>query len=226
MTRKDTPLLSSFSLGDIRSTATKIFVCVAWADVLLVGGVALMARNAWQQPMAVALVVALIATLCAWKMRDGLALRSVIAVCLTFGPILFVYAGRGHFSGIAGNGDWQIDYHMYFFGVFAMLTAYIDWRPIAISAALTAAHHLILDLVVPANVFPEEGLDRVVLHALAVVIECGVLFWLTAAVGALFKRLEDLVDFTSRETADALMREMEMNAALRDQLNRRLTTTS
>jgi len=185
-----------------------------------------MARNAWQQPMAVALVVALIATLCAWKMRDGLALRSIIAVCLTFGPILFVYAGRGHFSGIAGNGDWQIDYHMYFFGVFAMLTAYIDWRPIAISAALTAAHHLILDLVIPANVFPEEGLDRVVLHALAVVIECGVLFWLTAAVGALFKRLEDLVDFTSRETADALTREMEMNAALRDQLNRRLTTTS
>ncbi len=219
-------MLSSFTLGDIRTTATKIFVGVVWAHVFLVGGVALMARNPWQPPMAVALAVAVVATVCAWKLRDGLLLRSIMALCLTFGPILFVYAGRGHFSGIAGNGDWQVDYHMYFFGVFAMLTAYIDWRPIAISAAFTAAHHLILDLVVPANVFPEEGIDRVALHALAVVIECGVLFWLTIAISSLFKRLEDLVDFTSRETADALMREMEMNASLREQLSHRLSATT
>jgi methyl-accepting chemotaxis protein len=217
-------LQSSFSLGSIRARATSIFVWVTWAHVLLVGGVALMARNPWREPMAVAALVALVATLSAWKVRDGLALRSIIAVCLTFGPILFVYVGRGHFSGIAGNGDWQIDYHMYFFGVFAMLTAYVDWRPIAIAAALTAAHHLILDLVVPANVFPEEGIDRVALHAVAVVIECGVLFWLTAAISALFARLEDLVDFTSRETAEALLREQATNSALRDQLMRHLAT--
>jgi methyl-accepting chemotaxis protein len=184
-----------------------------------------MGRNSWREPAAIALAVALVATVAAWKLRDGIALRSVIAVCLTFGPILFVYAGRGHLSGIAGNGDWQIDYHMYFFGVFAMLAAYIDWRAIAVSAALTAGHHLLLDLVLPANVFPEEGIDRVALHALAVVIECGVLFWLTLAIASLFQRLEDLVDFTSRETAEALTREMEANAALREQLNRQLSAT-
>jgi methyl-accepting chemotaxis protein len=188
----------------------------------LAGAVAMIARNSWREPMAVAFAVALVATLAAWKLRDGLLLRSVMAVALTFGPILFVYAARGHFSGIAGNGDWQIDYHMYFFGVFAMLTAYVDWRPIAISAALTAVHHLLLDLVVPANVFPEEGIDRVALHAIAVVIECGVLFWLTVAIGALFKRLEDLVDLTSRETAEALTREAETISALRNQLDQQL----
>jgi methyl-accepting chemotaxis protein len=218
-------LSNSFTLGGIRATATKIFVWVAWAHVLLAGGVALIARNRWQEPMAFTLAVALVATLAAWKMRDGLTLRSIVAICLTFGPIVFVFAGRGHFSGLAGNGDWQIDYHMYFFGVFAMLTAFVDWRPIAVSAALTAGHHLILDLVVPGNVFPEEGIDRVALHALAVVVECGVLFWLTIAIAALFKRLEDLVDFTSRETADALTREMEVNADLRAQLHRQLSAT-
>ncbi|MDB5071978.1 MAG: putative methyl-accepting chemotaxis protein [Candidatus Eremiobacteraeota bacterium] len=216
---------SSLSLGHIRATATKIFVWVVWAHVLLAAAVAGIARNSWLEPAAIALVVALVATLAAWKLRDGLALRSVIAVCVTFGPILFVYAARGHMSGIAGNGDWQIDYHMYFFGVFAMLAAYVDWRVIAISAALTAGHHLLLDLVVPANVFPEEGIDRVALHAIAVVIECSVLFWLTVAIGSLAQRLEDLVDFTSRETAEALTREMEENAALRAQLNRQLSTT-
>ena len=133
---------------------------------------------------------------------------------------MFVYAGRGHFSGFAGNGDWQVDYHMYFFCVFAMLSAYVDWRPIAVAAALTAAHHLLLDLVVPANVFPEEGIDRVALHAIAVVIECGVLFWLTSAIAGLCKRQEELVDFTSRETAEALTREIETNLALQDQLDR------
>jgi methyl-accepting chemotaxis protein len=219
-------LPSSFTLGDIRATATKIFIWVLWAHVVLVAAVSLIARNPWQQPAAIAAAIAVVATLCAWKLRDGLALRSAIAIGLTFGPILFVYAGRGHLSGLAGNGDWQIDYHMYFFGVFAMLAAYVDWRPIAISAALTAGHHLLLDLVVPANVFPEEGIDRVALHALAVVVECGVLFWLTTALSALFQRCEDLVDFTSRETAEALMREMEMNAALREQLDRRLSTAA
>jgi methyl-accepting chemotaxis protein len=215
---------SSFSLSSIRAQATKIFVWVIWAHVLLAGGVALIARTSWREPMAVAAVVALVATLAAWKLRDGLALRSVIAVCLTFGPILFVFAGRGHLSGIAGNGDWQIDYHMYFFGVFAMLAAYVDWRPIAVSAALTAGHHLLLDLVLPANVFPEEGIDRVALHAIAVVIECGVLFWLCAAISALFKRLEELVDFTSRETAEVLMREQETIASLQAQLDAQLAT--
>jgi methyl-accepting chemotaxis protein len=194
--------------------ATRIFVYVAWANVLLVGAVALIGRNPPLEPMAVAVLIALVATVSAWKLHDGLALRAISAVCLTFGPILFVYAGRGHLSGIGGNGDWQVDYDMYFFGVFAMLTAYVDWRPIAISAAFTAAHHLILDLVVPANVFPEEGIDRVALHAIAVVIECGVLFWVTVAIGALFKRLEDLVDLTSRETADALTREHETISSL------------
>lgn len=217
---------SSFSLESIRVQATKIFVWVAWAHVLVVGAVALIGRNSWREPMAIAFVIALVASLAAWKLRDGLPLRSIMAVCLTFGPILMVYAGRGHFSGIAGNGDWQVDYHMYFFGMFAMLTAYVDWRPIAISAALTAAHHLVLDLILPANVFPEEGIDRVVLHAVAVVIECGVLFWLTLAIAALFKRLEDLVDFTSRETAEALMREQETNAALQDQLDQHLAAAT
>jgi methyl-accepting chemotaxis protein len=214
---------TSFTLSDIRTTATKIFVWVAWAHVLLAGGVALFARNRWQEPMAVALVFAVIATIAAWKMRDGLALRSIIAVCITFGPIIFVYAARGHFSGIAGNGDWQVDYHMYFFGVFAMLSAYIDWRVIAISAGLTALHHLALDLIVPADVFPEEGIDRVVLHALAVVVECGVLFWLTSAIETLFKQLEELVNFTSRETAEVLLREAEVNAALQARLDAALS---
>jgi methyl-accepting chemotaxis protein len=111
---------------------------------------------------------------------------------------------------------------MYFFDVFAMLAAYMDWRPIAISAGVAALHHLILDVVVPGTAFPEEGLDRVMLHALAVVAECGVLLWLTFAVNRLFARIEEaneLVEFTARETAKALEREMQVSADLRRDWN-------
>src|SRR5271154_2201130 len=99
-------MAKAFTLAEIRATATRIFIWVMWAHVLVAGGVALMARNRWQEPLVAALGVALIATLAAWKLRDGFTLRSIIAVCMTFGPIIFVYAARGHFSGIAGNGDW------------------------------------------------------------------------------------------------------------------------
>jgi hypothetical protein len=82
---------------------------------------------------------------------------------------------------------------------------------------------VLLDLIFPSNLFPEEGLDRVMVHALAVSAECGMLFWLTGAIDSLFKRIDDLIDFMSRETADQLQREQETNAALRRRLSVALT---
>jgi|GEM_PF-1641061 len=148
----------------------------------------MVARNV--PPTEVALLVAVLATFAAWRLQDGLPVRAILAAGLTLGPVMFVYAARGHTGGLSGHGDWQIDYHMFFFSAFAMLAAYVDWRPIAIAAALTAGHHLVLDLIVPANVFPEEGLDRVILHALAVLVECSMLVWFTVKVAALFERVE------------------------------------
>lgn len=209
----------SLTLDGIRRSATKIFTILTAVHVPLVALVAIVARNDWAGPALAALVIALLAALCSWRMKDGVLLRCLMAVFLTCGPILLVYAGRGHASGFSGVGDWQVDYHMYFFGVFAMLAAYIDWRPIALAAAVTALHHLLLDLIVPTNVFPEEGLDRVLVHALAVVAECSVLFWLTVAIDRLFKRVQEaneLVDFTARETAEQLAHEQAENDRLRE----------
>ncbi len=209
----------AMNLNDLRLRATNLFVLITWIHVPVAMLIALIGRNPWLTPGIVALAVAVAATVTARTLKDGLALRTLMAIFMTCGPILFVYAGRGHSSGWSGQGDWQIDYHMYFFAIYAMLTAYVDWRPIAVAAALTAVHHLILDLVVPGNVFPEEGLDRVALHAIAVAAECGVLFWIVGAIGSLFKRIDGLMDFITRETADALRKEQEENNALRRELS-------
>jgi len=157
-----------------------MFVGIAWVHVLATMIVVTISHNAFATPMTVAVLAAFVAT-SALAFPESLWTRMLIAVGLTGGPIAFVAGGRG---------DWQIDYHMYFFAVYAMLAAYWDWRPIALAAALTAGHHLLLDLVAPTAVFPKEGIDRVLLHAIVVVAECGVLFWMTKRVSGLFSDVE------------------------------------
>jgi hypothetical protein len=217
---------TSVQLSDVRARATKLYLALTWIHVPAVALIALIGHNAWLAPTAFLAGVAIVATISAFALRDGLTLRSIMAICLTLAPIAFVYAGRGAASGIGGNGDWQVDYHMYFFVVFAMLVGYVDWRPIAIVAVLTAAHHLVLDLIVPAGVFPEEGLDRVALHAIAVVAECSVLFWITGIINALFVRINEVVDFTTSETAEAISREVQEREKLQALLDAALAKQS
>jgi methyl-accepting chemotaxis protein len=220
------PVDRSLSLANIRARATQLYTLIAWMHVPAVALIALNARNAWLGPTVFLAIVATVATICAATMKNGLPLRSIMAIALTLAPIAFVYAGRGAMSGIFGHGDWQIDYHMYFFAIFAILVAYVDWRPIVISAGLTAVHHLLLDLVVPSAVFPEEGLDRVALHAICVVAECSVLIWITNTLAALFKRIDEVMDFTTKATAEAITMELEEKAALQAQLDALLTQTA
>jgi methyl-accepting chemotaxis protein len=210
---------SILTLAGMRARATQLYTIIIWLHVLAVAFVALNARNPWVGPVAFLAVVAVLATICARTMKDGIALRSIIAIAITLGPIAFVYAGRGDLSGISGHGNWQIDYHMYFFAVFAMLVGYVDWRPIVISAGLTAVHHLLFDLFVPSAVFPEEGLDRVALHAICVVAECGVLIWITNTVAALFARIDEVMNYTTKATAEAIADEIAEKAALQAQLD-------
>jgi methyl-accepting chemotaxis protein len=79
-----------------------------------------------------------------------------------------------------GGDPWQIDSHMYFFAALAVLAAYCDWRVLLMGAGTVALHHLVLNFVLPAAVFP-GGADfgRVVLHAVILILETAVLVWLT-----------------------------------------------
>ena len=86
-------------------------------------------------------------------------------------------------AGMAAGPDddrvLQIDFHMYFFACLAITAAWLDWRPLAGFTGVVAVHHLGLSMLMPALVFPDQGgLDRVVLHALVLVLEAVVLIWL------------------------------------------------
>jgi diguanylate cyclase (GGDEF)-like protein len=171
-----------------------------WLHVPVVAGIAYSnAVPAWRPALIMALA-ALVATIAVWRAGGGLLARLLVAAALTAAPILMVYAG---------TGPWQVDWHMYFFVVFGMLVAYVDWRPIALSAVLTAVHHAILNVVFPGSVFPESDLARVGLHASIVVVDSVVLFWiirqmatLFASITATYQTLEERINDRTLEVSN------------------------
>ena len=64
--------------------------------------------------------------------------------------------GVAVFASQMSGHPWQIDLHMYFFATLACLVAYCDWRPIIAGTLAVALHHLILNFIVPAAIFPGQ----------------------------------------------------------------------
>jgi methyl-accepting chemotaxis protein len=105
--------------------------------------------------------------------------RPVIGVAAVGMVSLVLAAARG--SG------WQIDVHMYYFAMLAILAAYCDWVVILAAAGAIAVHHLTLNFLAPALVFPGGAdLARVLLHAVIVVFETAALVWMSWQISHLF----------------------------------------
>ena len=193
------PVGSLPQVVELRKHAARFFIWLIWAHVPVVVALGLMYRTNALAAGSVAFFLAAAVHVIATRYPEGLWTRAAIAIALTGMPILFVYCAQG---------PWQIDYHMYFFAVFAMLVAFCDWRPIVISAVLTAMHHAILDAVAPAAVFPSEGgVGRVLLHGAVVLVECGVLIWITSQLRSLFRTAAE-----ARALAEARLAEAERAA--------------
>ena len=188
------------ALDAFRRNVSRFLVCYAWIHVPVLTMVAWFDHVDAVRVAIMAGVLCVVATV-SWRLNPiGLSTRLANAGVLTGMAALLVYAG---------TGAWQVDYHMYFFAVFAILATYCDWRPIAFAAILTAAHHLVLDLVLPSAVFPEEGLGRVLLHALVVVVECGILFWMAIRVESLFREADDARRSSEAAASKAVAAERE-----------------
>jgi len=142
----------------------------------------------------------------------------IIAVALLGTVAALVFAMAGH--------PWQIDMHMYFFAALAMLAALCDWRTLVVAAAVAAVHHLSLNFLLPYAVFPDGGdFFRVVLHALIVVLETGVLIWMTGRISTAFTESEEAASAAAK--AEEAMREAqkaeeESRDALEDERRRAL----
>jgi len=188
------------ALRRLRGQASRVFAALLWLHVPVIAAIAFSNHTEIAIPTLAAAACALLGSLAAWRVPEALAGRLIVAYAFVMMPMLMVHAAAG---------VWQVDYHMYFFAVYAMLAIYVDWRPIALAATLTALHHVILDFIAPGSVFPTQsgvdGLPRVIMHAVIVVAECGILFWMSQRVYALF-----ITASAETERANAALAEAEL----------------
>ena len=163
--------IESDDLATLRETTSKTLLAVLWLHVPIALAIGLMRDSGWLAPTALMAAMALAATM-SWRTSgNGLSTRLIFAVALMGGVSVFAFQLAGH--------AWQIDMHMYFFAALACLVAYCDYRPILAGAVAVALHHLVLNFLLPAAVYPGGAdLGRVVLHAVILLIEAGVLSWL------------------------------------------------
>jgi methyl-accepting chemotaxis protein len=195
------------SLEHLRARATELYAILAWLHVPAVAAIAIVAHSAWVTPTATLAAIALVATASARYMKDGIALRSIMALALTLGPIAFGWAGFA-----------TIDTSLYFFAVIAMLVGYVDWRPIIVAASATVFNAVLLSLAASDIVFPAEGMDRFVVQGVCLVAELIVLISITNTLQRLFSNVDDFMEFTMKETAEALAGEMHEKARLQAEL--------
>jgi methyl-accepting chemotaxis protein len=179
----------SNDLAALRETSSKALLGLLWLHVPIALVIGLMRDNGWLAPTALMIAMALAATMSWASSGNGLSTRLIVAVALMGSVSVFAYQLDGH--------AWQIDMHMYFFAALAWLVAYCDYRAILAGTVAVALHHLVLNFLVPAAIYP-GGADfgRVVLHAVILVMEAGVLSWLSL-------KLSHLFEATAQKTAEA-----------------------
>jgi methyl-accepting chemotaxis protein len=216
-------LIDSKDLDALRETASKALIALLWLHVPIAAVIGMARGTDWLLPTLFAVALAAAATL-SWRMSgNGLSTRLVFAVALMGGVSLFAFQLSGH--------PWQIDMHMYFFAALAFLVAYCDYRPILAGTVAVALHHLLLNFVLPAAIFP-GGADfgRVVLHAVVLILEAAVLLWVAHQLASLFittaQKTAEAEAATAAEARGNTERgEVEQRARLeRDTAMRRLAT--
>ena len=164
--------MTEHGLSDLRAAFARAFAIVLPVLAVAAVGAALMSgRNLL--PTAVLGIVftgAGLATL--FALGPTTLTRQVTSAALMGLVALLVLATAGT--------AWQIDMHMAFFAALAVVAGWCCWQSIVVGAGVVAVHHLVLNFVYPYAVFP-DGADfsRVVLHAVILIWQAGVLMWLT-----------------------------------------------
>ncbi|HUH82989.1 MAG TPA: methyl-accepting chemotaxis protein [Stellaceae bacterium] len=170
--------MESTSLVLLRRKVAWFLVIALWLHLLVLLAIGLLNDTAWPVALAIGTVAAGIATAAWLQDRDSVLTRYLTSLSLITMVSLAVWLA---------HGEVQADMHMCYFVAFACLAAYCDWQVIIVAAGVTALHHLVLNFVMPFAVFPDgASLARVLLHGGIVVVEAGVLIWLTQHLVLLF----------------------------------------
>jgi len=167
--------LTRFRLVGIRVLALACALSVA-----IVAGGTLFAGSG-VMPLVLAAAVGALPVMLAAQGHTDPATRLIMGAAISAYPMIFLYQWSGH----AMMGD----IHMTFFAALAVLAVMADWRPVVLGAGLTAVHHLLANFIAPMLVWQNGGnLERVLFHAVVVVVEAAVLIVLCQQFETLIRR--------------------------------------
>jgi methyl-accepting chemotaxis protein len=195
------------ALNALRHKASTGIVALLWLNLALIA-----LRNGLRADgfdvfaLVASLLIVGSATATWMKDRTGPTTRVVTSMAHAATVAILVYSFAG--------SPLQIDIHMYFFASLAICAVWIDWRAIVGYAALVAVHHILLFFVMPVAIFPgDSDFSRVVLHAVVLILQSGVLIALTHSVVSAFMASETAVETaTSAERKATTMAEQARQA--------------
>ena len=151
------------NLWAFRASSFVLVPAVAWAAHLAGNPIALLG--------GLSLVLALVG-LVSGRGRRVRPIETVILSLALFGQAMLLNAA------LAGH-PWQIDSHMVYFAMLAMIATLRSIPALLAATAVVAVHHLTLGLFLPGLVYPSAdlliNLERTVFHAVVVLVEAGVL---------------------------------------------------
>jgi len=203
-------MIESHELKNLRETTSRALLAVLWLHVPICLAIGMVRGIDWLLPTLLTAAMASAATL-SWRVAGNeLSTRLIFGVALMGDVSVMTFQLAGH--------PWQIDMHMYFFAALACLVSYCDYRPIIAGTVAVALHHLALNFILPAAIYPGGAdLGRVVIHAVILVIEAAVLIWLAHKLSHLFettaqKTVEAEAASAAEMRANAERREVEQRA--------------
>lgn len=186
-----TPAIDDDSLSTldrIRRRGVQTWALIGWATLLalIVGNLFVPDPTPLAVLLAIGVAINVLPTLMAVRRRHDVEARMVMGALAAFLPALAVFQLQGH--------PWQMDAHMFFFVAMAALVLLGDWRPIALATGLTALHHIVLQYAAPEWVFTGSGnIGRVLFHAVAVLLQFGVLAMVTIRLARLIAAQDDAI---------------------------------
>jgi methyl-accepting chemotaxis protein len=136
----------------------------------------------------------------------------VISFCLIGHSILFTTSFSGH--------PWQLDSHMLFFALLAVVATLHNMGAVVFATGLIAVHHLSFSFLMPSLVYPGgsvlESVERTVMHAVIVLVEAGILLVSIKQRAEAQKELETQQQKLQEEAAKAEEAQEEAMRAKRD----------
>jgi methyl-accepting chemotaxis protein len=174
------------------------------AHVLVIGAVAFALGGPWLLLSGAALACAGLTATVRYLMPHSALTRAAAGMTLMAQVSLLVAAMSG--------SPWQVDAHMYYFAILALVGFYCDAFAVLAAAGLVAVHHLSLNFLLPDALYPGGGdFIRVLLHAVVVVIESVGLVFMGEVIRRAFVASDAALDRAAeaRAAAEAATQEAE-----------------